>query len=184
VTTPYERTKAVIGTREFLQTLAVAEEISVPGLVQSVALSLLRHFPLPIDVDVSAAALPGLWAPSVRLRPSSSSAESKTCDVPEDFPGEQGCALPSKGRVTLLRVSPAGREAKGQIPDERYGRWVTCEEIAGRVVGLVTEDAVGRVSHWEIGLFEQLCASLVQKGKISAAESAWVVKRAAALLGR
>jgi hypothetical protein len=183
VTTPYERTNAVIGTREFLQTLAVAEEISIPGLVQSVALSLLRHFPLPIDVDVSAAALPGLWAPAVRLRSSSSSGESRTCDVPEDFPGEQGCALPPKDGATILRISPAGREGKGKIPDERYGRWLTCEGVAGRVVGLVTDDAVGRVSHWEIGLLEELCASLVQKGKISAAESAWVAKRAAALLG-
>ncbi|WP_429325828.1 hypothetical protein [Paraburkholderia sp. GAS348] len=42
--------------------LASAEEITIDGLVQSVALGLLRHYPLDIDLDVSAAALPGIWA--------------------------------------------------------------------------------------------------------------------------
>jgi hypothetical protein len=182
MTTPYERTKAVTGTRDFLQMLAVAKEVNVPGLVQSVALSLLRHFPLPIDVDVSAAALPGLWAPAVQLRSSSSSGANRTSDVPEDFPCERGRALPWKGSATIFRVSPAGREVEGQISDKRYERWVACEGVAGRVVGLAIEDAVGRSSNWKIGFLQQLCAALVQKGEISVAESGWVVKRASGLL--
>ena len=63
MTTPDERTKAVIGTRDFLQTLAAAEEVSIPGLVQSVAVCLLRHYPLKVDLAISASALPSIWSP-------------------------------------------------------------------------------------------------------------------------
>ncbi|WP_310700386.1 BPSL0761 family protein [Paraburkholderia sp. USG1] len=66
MTTPYERTKAVVDTREMLEMLASADEITIGGLVQSVAIGLLRHYPLNIDLDVSAAALPGVWAPPER----------------------------------------------------------------------------------------------------------------------
>ncbi|WP_342766900.1 BPSL0761 family protein [Trinickia fusca] len=38
VTTPHERTKAVTDTRELLQMLASADEITIGGLVQTVAL--------------------------------------------------------------------------------------------------------------------------------------------------
>jgi hypothetical protein len=62
MTTPHERTKAVTDTRELLQMLASAEEITIRGLVQSVALGLLRHYPLDVDLEVSAAALPVIWA--------------------------------------------------------------------------------------------------------------------------
>ncbi|WP_319636714.1 BPSL0761 family protein [Paraburkholderia caribensis] len=68
MTTPYERTKAVLDTREFLQMLANEEEISVEGLVRSVAVCLLRHYPLDIDLSNSALALPGLWSTPERRR--------------------------------------------------------------------------------------------------------------------
>ena len=61
MTTAYERTKAVIETRKFLLMLASADEVTIRGLVQSVAVCLLRHYPLDIDLEVSAAALPGIW---------------------------------------------------------------------------------------------------------------------------
>lgn len=62
MTTAYERTKSVIDTREFLQMLVSADELTIHGLVQSVAACLLRHYPLDIDLEVSAAALPNVWA--------------------------------------------------------------------------------------------------------------------------
>jgi hypothetical protein len=63
MTTPTERTKAVLDTRDFLELLSGAAEVTIPGLVQSVATCLLRHYPLKIDLDISAAALPTVWAP-------------------------------------------------------------------------------------------------------------------------
>lgn len=74
MTTPRERTKAVTDTRELLQMLAAADEITIGGLVQTVALRLLRHYPLDIDLDVSAAALPGVWAAPAHRRPGSTAA--------------------------------------------------------------------------------------------------------------
>lgn len=62
MTTPRERTKAVVDTRKFLLILASADEVTVRGLVQTMAMRLLRHYPLDIDLEVSAAALPGVWA--------------------------------------------------------------------------------------------------------------------------
>lgn len=62
MTTPDERTKAVVETRDFLRMLAGADEVTIQGLVQSVATILLRHYPLDVDLTVSALALPGLWA--------------------------------------------------------------------------------------------------------------------------
>lgn len=64
MTTPYERTKAVTDTREFLQMIASANRVDCHGNFQSVAERLLRHYPLDVDLDVSAAALPGVWAAS------------------------------------------------------------------------------------------------------------------------
>jgi hypothetical protein len=66
MTTPDERTRAVLDTREFLQTLAVGGEITIPGLVRSVAIGLLRHYPLGIDISISATVAPGVWAEPVR----------------------------------------------------------------------------------------------------------------------
>jgi len=77
MTTPYERTQAVIDTREFLQLLASANEITIEGLVQSVALGLLRHYPLDIDLDVSAGASPGIWAVPKHPRAGSTAAPER-----------------------------------------------------------------------------------------------------------
>lgn len=63
MTTPAERTKAVVDTRGFLEMLSNAEEVTIPGLVQSVATCLLRHYPLNIDLDTSASAVPTVRAP-------------------------------------------------------------------------------------------------------------------------
>jgi len=69
MTTPDERTRAVMETRWFLETLAGAcDPIDVPGLVQSVAEALLRHYPLDVDLMVTASALPGVWGEPSRRR--------------------------------------------------------------------------------------------------------------------
>jgi len=62
MTTPDERTRAVRSTYEFLRTLATADEITIPGLVQTAAVALLRHYPGDGDLEVSASALPAIWA--------------------------------------------------------------------------------------------------------------------------
>ncbi|MBR8142747.1 hypothetical protein NUV26_13560 [Burkholderia pseudomultivorans] len=61
MTTAYERTRAVVETRKFLQMLASVDGASNDARVQSVAARLLRHYPLDIDLELSAAALPGIW---------------------------------------------------------------------------------------------------------------------------
>jgi hypothetical protein len=62
MTTARERTNAVVGTREFLRTLASSGNATPVGDVQRIAEQLLRHYPLDGDLAISAAALPSLWA--------------------------------------------------------------------------------------------------------------------------
>lgn len=66
MTMPYERTKAVIETHELTQLLARPDGSAVPSRIQDLAHQLLRHFPPDVDIDVSAAALPGVWTPVQR----------------------------------------------------------------------------------------------------------------------
>lgn len=59
MTTPEERTRAVVDTREFLESLTCS--ISNPGMPQEIreqARRLLRHYPFPSDLQLAAFALP------------------------------------------------------------------------------------------------------------------------------
>ncbi|ONC42039.1 hypothetical protein AQ916_30750 [Burkholderia pseudomallei] len=62
MTTAYERTKAVIEARKLLQLLSSPVNTTVHDSIRDTALLLLRHYPLDIDLEISAAALQGIWA--------------------------------------------------------------------------------------------------------------------------
>jgi hypothetical protein len=61
MTTPYERTQAVRRTQELLKELAADAPVDADTLRRRAA-ALLKHYPGPVDLDLSAAALPGIWA--------------------------------------------------------------------------------------------------------------------------
>ncbi|MGF6931198.1 hypothetical protein OKW41_000337 [Paraburkholderia sp. UCT70] len=63
MTMPEERTRAITETRQFLETLRSSETEIMWGLVRTMAGQLLRHYPLDVDLSVSASAVPGVWAP-------------------------------------------------------------------------------------------------------------------------
>ncbi|WP_454826655.1 BPSL0761 family protein [Paraburkholderia xenovorans] len=67
MTTPAERTKAVRDTRELLQVLTEPSTVDVPGLIQTVARNLLRHYPADVDLDASAVALPSVWGAAIPI---------------------------------------------------------------------------------------------------------------------
>ncbi|AJX71165.1 BPSL0761 family protein [Burkholderia pseudomallei] len=62
MTTAYERTKAVIETRKLLQLLGCPTSTATREAMQDTARLLLRHYPLDVDREISAAALPDVWA--------------------------------------------------------------------------------------------------------------------------
>lgn len=62
MTIAIERTMAVIRARKFLLELSVAPDDIDLELVRVRARMLLRHFPEPVDLYVSAAYLPDIWA--------------------------------------------------------------------------------------------------------------------------
>ncbi|WP_244124066.1 BPSL0761 family protein [Burkholderia gladioli] len=61
MTTAHERTSAVVGTRRFLRMLASDISYANTCDLGEEAVRLLRHYPLDVDLDVSATALPNLW---------------------------------------------------------------------------------------------------------------------------
>ncbi|WP_408115707.1 BPSL0761 family protein [Caballeronia grimmiae] len=68
MTTPEERTRAVIQTRDFLEMLSNPGNALSPVEVMVEATRLLRHFPLNVDLDFSASVLPTVWSPPIRRR--------------------------------------------------------------------------------------------------------------------
>nr|WP_318230018.1 BPSL0761 family protein [Paraburkholderia terrae] len=61
MTTPNERTAAVVATREFLEML-MALDSGASNDVRVAATRLLRHYRLDADIATSSVALPTLWA--------------------------------------------------------------------------------------------------------------------------
>jgi hypothetical protein len=61
VTIPYERTQALLMTRQLLRELADGAHIE-PDVLQRRAVALLRHYPDALHVALSSEHLPGVWA--------------------------------------------------------------------------------------------------------------------------
>ncbi|WP_322050555.1 BPSL0761 family protein [Paraburkholderia bannensis] len=61
MTTPDERTIAVIQTRWLLEALVCATDSIAHSMVRVEALRLLQHYPADADLTISAAALPKVW---------------------------------------------------------------------------------------------------------------------------
>lgn len=64
MTIPYERTRALIETKQFLQELTDPSATPrVPKTVREAARKLLRHYPSYSDVELAHKALPHLYGP-------------------------------------------------------------------------------------------------------------------------
>lgn len=59
MTTPYERTQAVLRTRELLRSLAAGEPVDIATLKRRCG-ALLKHFPGSVNLYLSAAANPNV----------------------------------------------------------------------------------------------------------------------------
>jgi hypothetical protein len=73
VTTPYERTRAILHTRDFLvELLSAVQTPHVPEAVRSEARRLLRHYPGPMELDLAHRALPMFFGEALPERSSDS----------------------------------------------------------------------------------------------------------------
>ena len=61
MTTPYERTLAVTRARDLLKALSAGQSFDADSLAGR-AEGLLKHFPTPADIDLSAAVVPSVWS--------------------------------------------------------------------------------------------------------------------------
>jgi hypothetical protein len=65
MTLPYERTRSVINTREFLVELCCGEIKRIPKEVRDRARRCLRHYPSPVDLSIAAEGAPDVFTDSV-----------------------------------------------------------------------------------------------------------------------
>lgn len=61
MTTPYERTRAILETKQFLHDLAQVPQ--VPKAIKQAALTLLLHYPTLLDIEAAHMALPDVFGP-------------------------------------------------------------------------------------------------------------------------
>ncbi len=203
MTTPHERTKAMTDARELLQMLASAKQITIDGLVQSVALGLLRHYPLDVDLDVSAAALPGIWAAPKHQRAggtaasecqksSSSQLDSDDlCDQGENaerttfgydnFPRE-----PTPGNLPGAQPKLLVREMNGRyytvlLDEEVWRRHSACEDFSGQLAEYASRkmSASGLSLDDALRRVEKSLEAKVGGGQwdFSRSEMAWLMRR-------
>lgn len=62
MTTPDERTQAIVDAPTFLRTLAAADQVTIPALVLTAAGALRRHYHGDGDLELSASGLPAIRA--------------------------------------------------------------------------------------------------------------------------
>ncbi|WP_144140743.1 BPSL0761 family protein [Paraburkholderia sp. BCC1884] len=62
MTLPHERTRSVTGARQLLVDLAEAPDNADLEKFRVLSRRLLRHFPEPIDIHLSAGLAPSIWA--------------------------------------------------------------------------------------------------------------------------
>lgn len=68
MTTPAERTRALIETSLFLQELSEPGSYDVPAEVRLMATRLLRHYPLTCELEFLHKALPMFYATAIAYR--------------------------------------------------------------------------------------------------------------------
>jgi hypothetical protein len=91
MTTPDERTQAVLLTREFLNRLAYSRAAGVPESIRHEAKALLRHYPDPGDMEVVHGTCPG-WL----INPEESESESRRQNASRENPGLEWLVAHSK----------------------------------------------------------------------------------------
>lgn len=64
MTTPFQRTKALVLTKELLQRLASLGDNAVPLSISAEAEALLKHYPTLLEIDAAHRASPEIFGPS------------------------------------------------------------------------------------------------------------------------
>lgn len=108
MTVPHERTLALRRTRQLLSDLSEPGKTrNVPEEIRRVATRLLRHFPEPSTVDLTAAVLPQWWAAETETRPGAF-CYLELLGLATELAGDQDLAQLLAERRERMRLHPDG----------------------------------------------------------------------------
>lgn len=111
--------------------------------------------------------------------------DAKYAKVPADFPqpGLSG-AVPG-AQPKFIATEYKGRYyAVGGTPPEIYAKWIYCEDLAQQFADASKNTKAGKRAHMsEVEILDQYFVRLLKTGWTTDAESRWVFRRTAALLG-
>ena len=109
----------------------------------------------------------------------------KTYQIPSDFPhcATQGAVTGAQEKL-LLSEFENKFYPPGCTPPELYERWEACEDLAQQFSQKSLESKAGKRSHMtEQEILKQYYDRLLQKRWAANDEIAWIIRRAASILG-
>ncbi|WP_432260833.1 hypothetical protein [Cupriavidus sp. TMH.W2] len=103
-------------------------------------------------------------------------------DVPDDFPRHTLPAAVSGAQPKLGLRQIGGVYVAGQTAEERYERWVFCEDLAKQLLRVAQKDSAKHHHHSPVETLRRVRTSVSRKGWVSGAELDWLMLRIKALL--
>ncbi|WP_434113367.1 hypothetical protein [Paraburkholderia caffeinilytica] len=98
-------------------------------------------------------------------------------DVPEGFPRDKMPAVVSGMQPKLGVVLHGGCYVVGQTDEERYERWLICEDLVNQLAPVARKDAASHPQHSPDQTLERARVAVERKGWISPDEQAWLAQR-------
>jgi hypothetical protein len=93
-------------------------------------------------------------------------------EVPDDFPRD---AMPGAAPGVQIKL-------EGVLAEERYERWLVCEDLAQQLVPVAKKDEAAHPEHRTEQTLERVCAAVASKAWVSPKELDWLMQRLRTLL--
>lgn len=103
-------------------------------------------------------------------------------DVPDDFPRPTVPAVVPGAQPKVGATLSWGVYIAGLTPEERYERWVICEDIVQQLLPVAQKDAAKYPHHSPDETLGRVRVAVARKGWVSPDELDWLLQRMKTLL--
>ena len=104
-------------------------------------------------------------------------------EVPEKFPRDTMPAVMPGVQPKIGVVLHDGIYIAGQTSEERYERWLICEDLVGQLAVVAKKDSAAHPEQSQEQTLERMRVSVARKTWVSPDELAWLMHRLRTLLG-